>query len=172
MSDLFDGHDKTVLHVAPEPQFEVRLREALGTGYVTADLYDPRVMVKMDITAIEMPDDSFDVILCSHVLEHVDDDRRAMRELHRVLKPDGWALLLVPISGRETYENPDIIDPDERTKHFGQHDHVRRYGNDYVERLRESGFKVEVLRPSDFIDSDNLVRLGVDIEESLFCCRK
>ena len=102
-------------------------------------------MVHADITQIPFVDDSFDVILCSHVLEHVPEDRQAMRELCRVLKPDGWALLLVPISSRraETYEDATVVAPEDRERLFGQFDHVRIYGRDFKDRLEESGFHRE-----------------------------
>jgi SAM-dependent methyltransferase len=125
MTDLFDGAPKTMLHVAPEPMIQGLLKERLASGYLTADLFSPAAMVKMDITDIQYGDDTFDVIYCSHVLEHVPDDRRAMREFRRVLKPHGWAVLLVPIVISRTFEDPSITDPAERAKLFGQHDHVR-----------------------------------------------
>ena len=104
--------------------------------YVSADLDSPLAMANVDITDLPFDDESFDLILCSHVLEHVHDDRLAMRELRRVLKPDGWALLLVPISADVTFEDPSIVRPSDRLRLFGQADHVRRYGPDYVDRLR------------------------------------
>jgi SAM-dependent methyltransferase len=151
----------SMLHVGPEPVFETRFRKRLGAGYITADLYDSRAMVEMDITDIKYPDGFFDAIYCSHVLEHVTDDRRAMREFHRVLHPDGWAILLVPITAKETFEDPSITDPAERRRLFGQEDHVRRYGPDYEERLREAGFAVEVTRPEDFLSEEEMVLTGV-----------
>lgn len=113
------------------------------------------------LTDIRYPDESFDVILCSHVLEHVQDDRKAMREFHRVLKPDGWAILLVPITADKTFEDPSIVDPQARLAAFGQEDHVRRYGPDYIDRLREAGFTVEVTRPADLVAPDGIVRMGL-----------
>ncbi len=98
-TDLFDGANKKVLHVAPELVFETLLSKQLGDGYLTADLSSPDAAIQMDITDICYPDESFDVIYCSHVLEHVPDDRKAMGELFRVLKPHGWAVLLAPIGG-------------------------------------------------------------------------
>jgi len=150
-TDLFDGTPKKMLHVAPEPCFESRLKKRLGDGYLTTDLYATRAMEKMDITSIEYPDQSFDVIYCSHVLEHVQDDKRAMREFFRVLKNNGWAILLAPITAEKTFEDPSIVDPLERLKAFGQEDHVRRYGPDYVDRLREAGFSVEVTKVNDLV---------------------
>jgi SAM-dependent methyltransferase len=160
-TNLFDGRPKRVLHVAPERCFEGPLRQRLGAGYLTADLLDPRVMEQMDITDIQHPDESFDVIYCSHVLEHVPDDRRAMRELRRVLKKDGWAVLLVPITAERTIEDLTVTDPAERERLFGQHDHVRRYGPDYADRLREAGFDVAVTEVSDLLGGRDLIRVGL-----------
>jgi ubiquinone/menaquinone biosynthesis C-methylase UbiE len=160
-TDLFDGLPKKMLHVAPEHCLEPLLKKRLGNNYITADLVDPCAMVKMDITDIQYPDESFDVIYCSHVLEHVQDDRRAMREFHRVLKADGWAILLVPITAKVTFEDPSIVEPSERLKAFGQEDHVRRYGPDYVDRLREAGFKVAVTRVGDLFEENDVIRMGL-----------
>jgi len=160
-TDFFNGKPKKVLHVAPERCLEPRFRKYLGDSYITADLLNPRAMVKMDITDIRYPEESFDVIYCSHVLEHVPDDRLAMREFHRVLKENGKAILLVPITTEETFEDSSIVDPQERLKVFGQKDHVRRYGPDYVDRLREAGFKVEVTKVDDLFEKNDTIRMGL-----------
>lgn len=160
-TDLFDGRPKRMLHVAPEPCFESRLRRHLGAGYLTADLEGSGAMVRMDITDIQYPDETFDVIFCSHVLEHVPDDRKAMRECARVLKRDGWALMLVPITADRTFEDPSVTDPDERLRLFGQEDHVRRYGPDYVDRLRDSGFRVETTGTGDLVTPRQATRMGL-----------
>jgi len=138
-----------VLHFAPEPAFHEKFKSLSNLDYISADLISSRAMVKVDITDIPYEEHSFDVILCSHVLEHVQDDRKAMQELYRVLKPGGWALLQIPIqSSREkTYEDPSIVTPEERLKHFGQKDHVRIYGEDYKDRLASAGFTVKVDSP-------------------------
>lgn len=171
-TDLFDPYPKTLLHVAPERVLEAKLKRVPTLAYLTADLDDPRAMVKMDITEIPFPDNSFDVILCSHVLEHVPDDRRAMRELNRVLEPDGWAVLLVPLTAEKTFEDPSITAPEERERLFDQRDHVRRYGPDFADRLREAGFRVRVYRPSDLADAQDIVRLGLGGtgREDIFLC--
>jgi predicted SAM-dependent methyltransferase len=140
-------HDELrVLHFAPERILEKRLKSQPNLDYVSTDLERPRAMVKADITELPFPDASFDVILCSHVLEHVEDDRKAMRELHRVLKPGGWGIVVVPISSRrsETFEDPTIVAPRDRERVFGQHDHVRIYARDFGARLEEAGFTVRV----------------------------
>lgn len=173
MTNLFNGSNKKMLHVAPEPCFESQLKSRIGADYVTADLSDPRAMVTMDITNIQYPDESFDVIYCSHVLEHVQDDKKAMREFHRVLKRDGWAILLVPISGEKTIEDPTISDPSERRRLFGREDHVRRYGVDYLNRLREAGFKVKVIVQSDFLTNAESILFGItEASGEIYYCTK
>jgi SAM-dependent methyltransferase len=164
---------KRVLHVAPEACIKANLRPLVGNGYVTADLLAPNVDVQMDITEIPFPDRSFDLIYCSHVLEHVPDDRKAMRECNRVLADDGMAILIVPIMAEKTIEDPTITDPKERLRLFGQEDHVRKYGPDYSERLQEAGFRVEVITPADFLNQEEVVRFGLAHTQSrLFICRK
>jgi len=172
-TDLFKGKPLKMLHVAPEEVFEKLLSHQLGVDYLTADLFNPSAMVKMDITDIQYPDESFDVIYCSHVLEHVADDRKAMREFFRVLKPNGWAILLVPIIGKFTFEDSSITDPVERTKLFGQEDHVRNYGRDYVDRLRSVGFYVEEVLPADFLSSEEMVCMAIHAAAGeIFLCKK
>lgn len=115
-TDLFNGTPKKMLHVAPERCFEAKLKERLGDNYLTADLFNTRAIVKMDITNIKYADQSFDVIYCSHVLGHVQDDKRAIREFYRVLKNNGWAILLVPITRKKTFEDPSIVEPNRTIK--------------------------------------------------------
>lgn len=161
------------LHVAPETIIEKKLRPLIGQGYVTADIVAPDVDLKMDITDIHLPDDSFDFIYCSHVLEHVPDDRKAMREFNRVLTPTGIAILLVPITAEKTIEDPSIEDPKERLRLFGQEDHVRRYGPDYENRLREEGFQVEIIRGEDFLNSEEMETMGItSAAGELYICKK
>ena len=162
-----------MLHIAPELCFEARFRQQIGPGYLTADLMEP-ADVRMDITDIQYPNDSFDIIYCSHVLEHVPDDRKAMREFHRVLKSDGWAVFMVPITIDQTVEDPSITDPQERLRLFGQHDHVRRYGRDFVDRLKEAGFHVNVTAARDFLSDDEVVRIAIRnaLTGEVFHCSK
>jgi len=161
-SDLFNGKDKKMLHVAPEKCLEQRFRKQLGGNYFTADLLSPRVMLKMDVTNIPCHDQAFDVIYCSHVLEHVQDDKKAIREFFRVLKTDGWAILLVPITRDKTYEDSSITDPEERHRAFGQEDHARSYGRDYIDRLRQAGFTVEINTVSDLVtDRKEILAMGL-----------
>ena len=172
-TNLFDGKPKKMLHVAPEHYLESRFRQRVGAGYLTADLFNPQAMVRMDITNIDFPDQSFDVIYCSHVMEHVADDRKAMREFRRVLKHDGWAILLVPIIADKTFEDPSITSPEGRLKAFGQEDHVRIYGPDYVDRLREAGFTVEVSDVVDVAQGNEAVRMGLThASGSIYYCTR
>lgn len=159
------------MHIAPEPIIETLLKTLPNIDYLSGDLMDSRAMEKMDITDIQHPDDSFDLILCSHVLEHVPDDRKAMSEFKRVLKPGGFAMLLVPITTYQTDEDPTVTDPNERLRRFGQDDHVRRYGLDYVDRLRDTGFNVEVIPPVEQFDYEQLLRMGIPVKAPpLFIC--
>lgn len=134
-----------LLYCAPELCLQQKFQAMPALEYVSTDLYDPMVMVKMDITNIAFGDNRFDAILCCHVLEHILDDRAALKELFRVLKPGAWAILQVPISGETTFEDATITHPEERLKCFGQKDHVRIYGKDYKERLEHAGFSVKVV---------------------------
>lgn len=143
-TNLFDGKQREMLHIAPERALESKFRQLFGKNYLTADLHNPRAMVKMDITDIQYPPESFDIVYCSHVFEHVPDDMKAMAEILRVLKPGGWAILQVPIVRQQTLEDPGITTPEERERVFGQHDHVRAYGLDYKDRLEAAGFVVTV----------------------------
>jgi len=136
-----------VLHVAPEPCLRPSIQSIAGIEYITGDLLEDDVDVKLDLTDMGFSDRSFDVIICSHVLEHVPDDVRAMREMRRVLASDGWALINVPADPELTASREDaaITDPQERLAEFGQEDHVRVYSQrDFIDRLTRAGFDVSV----------------------------
>jgi SAM-dependent methyltransferase len=164
-----------LLHFAPEPSLENLIRRQHNVRYLTADLYQEGVMEKIDITAIPYPNESFDAILCNHVLEHVTEDRKAMDELYRVLRPGGWAILQVPFAQNleETFEDPDIISREDREATFGHWDHVRIYGTDYPSRLEKAGFSVELyswVNDPDPVFHDP--KLNLNREEVVFYCRK
>lgn len=154
-----------MLHIAPERALERRLRPAMAE-YVSIDVR-PGADVQGDITK-QTPFDAgwFDLVVCSHVLEHVDDDRAAMRELRRLTAPGGVTLVMVPTRDQPTIEDPSITDPKERWRRFGQWDHVRYYGPDIVDRLADASFTVETVTPSGDFE-----RLGLAPGEPLFVCR-
>ena len=140
---FFNGK-KQVLHIAPEACFIKRFEAQHGAGYITADIESPLAKVKMDIHDIPFAENTFDAVLCNHVLEHVNDDIRAMSEIRRVLKPGGFAILQVPFFNpvpEKTFEDASITDPKAREKAFGQDDHVRKYGKDYPQRMERAGLK-------------------------------
>lgn len=146
-TDLTTSHPRT-LHIAPEVCIMRHLKPHFAAHpgqYVTADLESPLADLHFDVQTIPLPDASFDAIVCNHLLEHVADDRQALGELHRILRPGGWGILLSPVDRmREaTFEDDTITDPAERTRIFGQYDHRRIYGRDYADRLREAGFEAE-----------------------------
>lgn len=145
-TDFFTKSAK-VLHIAPEQAFLKRFKKQKNIEYITADLYSPLADVKADITDLPFVDNEFDVIFCNHVLEHIPDDTKAMQELYRVMKPGGFGILQVPLdeNRKETFQDDSITDPAERTRIFGQYDHVRVYGLDYFDKLRSIGFKVEAV---------------------------
>ncbi len=134
-----------VLHIAPEQVFYTKFKQFDHWNYTTTDLYSPLADVKADICALPFEDNSYDLILCNHVLEHIPDDLKAMEELYRVLKKGGTLIAQVPLdeNAETTFEDDSITDPAERTKIFGQYDHVRVYGKDYYTRLAQVGFNIE-----------------------------
>src|SRR4029077_12956219 len=148
-TSLFAPTPKRILHVAPERCFESRLRKRFGASYITTALASPRARVRLDVTRTPFPSRSFDVIYCSHVLQYVPEDRRAMGEVLRLLGDAGWALMMVPITETRTLEDPAVVDPAARLRRFGREDQVRRYGADFEDRLREAGFDVKVTRAAD-----------------------
>jgi len=161
-----------MLHVAPEPGMESRLHDIPNLDRLTADLRPGRAMVEMDISDINFPNACFDVIYCSHVLEHVPNDHKAICELNRVLKDDGWAVIQVPLSGKHTFEDPSITDRKTRRRLFGKADHLRLYGRDFEDRLREAGFNVDVVSCADILDPEEARQLGVHPGRLIFACSR
>ena len=141
----FFSAEKKVLHFAPEQAFYKRFRDMENLDYITTDLESPMADVKADICQLPFESNDFDLILCNHVLEHIPDDLKALKELFRVMKPGGMGIFQIPldINRKNTFEDNSITDPKKRAKIFGQYDHVRIYGMDYFERLESCGFKVE-----------------------------
>jgi SAM-dependent methyltransferase len=160
-----------VLHIAPESS----LAPFLGTRarfYASVDLgLDERQpMVKSDLTRLAFRSSQFDFLYCSHVLEHVPDDRAAMRECLRVLAPTGIATFQVPMRGTRTYEDWSLVTPEQRLAAFGQRDHVRMYGSDFVERLASAGFIVDTITPEAL--SGGVHVINATWAEPIFVCRR
>jgi SAM-dependent methyltransferase len=169
-----DQHAK-VLHVAPEACFEEAFRKIPNVDYLSIDLENPRAMQKMDLTNLPLVDNSFDVIFCIHVLEHIPDAAQAIREMYRVLKPGGLGIILVPIDRNlpKTLDDPTIVTPEDRTRFYGQYDHVRQYGLDYPEYLSAGGFQVEVIENyAQRLDQASIQRHGIRDCEDLYISRK
>ncbi|MEL0643942.1 methyltransferase domain-containing protein [Olleya sp. Ti.3.14] len=140
----FFTNQKKVLHFAPEQCFLKRFRALDNIDYTTTDLLSPIADVKADICNLPFEDNSYDIILCNHVLEHIPDDTKAMQELYRVMKPGGYGIFQIPqdLTRQTTFEDDSITDKKERAEIFGQYDHVRVYGYDYFNKLRDIGFMV------------------------------
>ncbi len=167
-SDLLQHKHMDILHIAPEVSIMKRLKRV--EGYRTADLESPLADLHFDVQSIPLADASQDVVMCNHILEHVADDRRAMRELRRVLRPSGWGVLLVPQDHlrEETFEDDSITDEAERIRLFGQYDHRRVYGRDYADRLREAGFEVEAIDYASRLTPQELLLYGVKRGETIY----
>lgn len=170
-----------VLHVAPDRNLARALDAAAGVDQTKGDKFTegyeggfyPEGTVDMDITGLPFKDKSFDAVLCNHVLEHVPDDRRAISEIFRVLKTDGWAMLQVPVSyaARKTKDGSRALSPEERERRFGQFDHVRLYSrSDYPARIEEAGFKVTVVQPKEA--GIDVKRFALHPREELFIARR
>lgn len=157
-----------LLHIAPEVSLMRRFKRLYkGTDrYLTADMH-------FDVQHIPLADESVDAVICNHLLEHVDDDRLAMRELHRIMRRGGWGVVLSPVelTRATTFEDPSVTDPVARTRLFGQYDHRRVYGRDYADRLREAGFEVEVEHYARHFSDDDRRRYALR-DEPLYIVRR
>jgi len=163
-----------VLHFAPEQAFVQKFKKQKNLTYTTTDLNSPIADVKADICDLPFKDNSFDFIICNHVLEHIPDDTKAMQELYRVLAPLGTAIVQVPYDAKRaiTYEDDTITDQSERTRIFGQYDHLRVYGMDYFKKLSSIGFDVNALDYTSSISSDDIERYRLCKGELLPVCKK
>jgi SAM-dependent methyltransferase len=164
-----------VLHVAPEPQLASALKRSPNIRYISADLMGPGVMTHFDIQHMPFADETFDVVICNHVMEHVADDSVAMAAIYRILKPGGWALLQVPIALKldRTIEDPTAVTEAQRIERFGQEDHVRLYTRtDYIQRLEATGFAVKAESYPSVLGAAQVQRYGLVQEEEVFLCSK
>jgi len=165
-----DGQNLRILHIAPEKAIQAFFQTIPGVEYLSGDLVNKSAMVRMDICNINYPDESFDLIFCSHVLEHVEDDRQALREFHRVLSSQGQLMLMVPIMGEVTIEDPSVTDPAERERLYGQLDHVRAYGLDFPKIVSSQGFKVQTFEPKSYFNAAQIQEQAIDTTDRLFVC--
>ena len=172
-TDFFTKEIK-VLHFAPEQAFYKRFRNQKNLKYTTTDLESPLADVKADICNLPFEDNSFDFILCNHVLEHIPDDKKAMQELYRILKPGGTGIFQIPqdLSREVTFEDDSIVDKAERARIFGQYDHVRVYGRDYFDKLRAVGFKVDEVDYTKKISSELVEKYCLAPGEIIPVCKK
>ena len=163
-----------VLHFAPEQAFHKRFGKMKNLEYTTTDLNSPIATVKADICDLPFEDNTYDFIICNHVLEHIPDDTKAMQEIYRVLAPGGSAILQVPYEANrnKTFEDNTITDPKERAKIFGQYDHVRVYGMDYFEKLAEIGFKVQAVDYTKTLSNKEIEEFCLAKGELLPVCKK
>lgn len=164
----------SLLHIAPEQPYISRFKKLENLDYTTADLVSPIADVKTDIRDMVFDNEKFDIVICNHVLEHIDKEQVAMKEVLRVLKKGGFAILQVPIDYNRdvTYEDASITSPAEREKHFGQYDHLRVYGKDYSKRLTKAGFEVV---EDDFINNfsaEEIEKFRFDKNEIIYFCKK
>ncbi len=165
---------RSLLHFSPEWCLRDQLESCSHLRYVTSDLDETQdVDLRLDVTALALPDDSFDAVICSHVLEHVLDDGAAMRELCRVTAPGGWCLVMVPLAldRAQTYEDPSITAREDRRREFLQHDHVRLYAPDIAERLRSAGFEVEVIDLPAELGPADAARYGLLASDLILLCQ-
>ena len=163
-----------VLHVAPEQCFYKLFKNLKKINYTTFDLNSPLADIKGDICNLPFKGNSFDFILCNHVLEHINDDNKAMKELYRVLNKNGTAILQVPINQKssKTLEDSSIVDKKERIEKFGQYDHIRLYGLDYFKKLESFGFKVNPLKYSKEFTEGEIIKYGLIKDEIIPVCKK
>ncbi|MEC7478360.1 MAG: class I SAM-dependent methyltransferase [Bacteroidota bacterium] len=152
-----------VLHVAPEQVFYKKFKKLKNWEYFTFDLNSPIADIKGDLTSTNFKDESFDLIICNHVLEHIEDDKSALNEIYRILKYNGISILQVPLNvkRKNTFEDSSIKSKNQREKYFGQYDHVREYGLDFKDRVEHAGFEVEMINYSTKISQDLVIKYGL-----------
>lgn len=172
-TDFFTRQIK-LLHIAPELCFIHLFEKMKNIEYLSADLDSPLAKVKMDVLDIPFEENTFDVVFCNHVMEHVKSDIKAMMEIFRVLKQGGWAIIQSPVYPylEETLEDPGITDPSERERIYGQNDHLRKFGRDYGDRLRKAGFKVTEVDYAKELSEAVQKRYALPEDEIIYLCEK
>lgn len=173
-SDFFTAEKLNVLHIAPEQCFIHIFKKQNNLNYLTGDLESPIADIHFDLHQIPLEENRFDVVFCNHVMEHVNDPIQCMKEIYRVMKPGGWAIMQVPqdMSRAITNEDPSITSRAEREKHFWQKDHVRLFGRDYPQWLEKAGFKVAIYDTKQKFDSAVIEKYRLMKDELLYIARK
>lgn len=173
-SDFFTAKQLNVLHIAPEQCFIQLFKKQQNLNYLTGDLESPIADIHFDLHQIPLEDNRFDVVFCNHVMEHVENPIQCMKEIYRVMKPGGWAIMQVPqdMSRATTYEDSSITSPAEREKHFWQKDHVRLFGRDYPQWLEKAGFKVDVYDTKQKFESAVIDKYRLMKDELLYISKK
>ena len=171
---LTSGKETKILHFAPELLLQKMFSVITSIDYYPVDKNPNFVGIRdvVDIQKIKYPDNMFDVIICIHVMEHILDEKAAIKQMCRVLKRDGVAYINVPVRTNmaDTFENPEYNTPELRLKHYGQDDHVRIYGNDFSKRLEKGGFIVEVIQPNKVFSDKEISKFGIHRDERIYKC--
>lgn len=172
-TSLLDGVGHHVLHFAPEECLSQTLKNACGAGYISADIAPKRADIIADITKLQFAAETFEYIICNHVMEHIPMEWKAFEEIKRCLIQGGVLILTVPICWEQkTFEDDGVETEEDRVKYYGQKDHVRLYGNDVVERIEKFGFDVTLLRCNEVVNKKDISRFGFISEDSVLLCKK
>lgn len=163
-----------MLHIAPEQCFYKLFKAQKNLDYTTGDYNSPIADIHFDLHKAPFENDTFDVILCNHVLEHVEDSHQCMKELYRIMKPGGWGIFQVPLDRTRTttLEDKNITSPEDREKYYWQKDHVRLFGLDYKNKLEAAGF---IVTEDDFVNTlgtELVERYRLPAGEMIYFCRK
>ncbi len=169
-----------VLHFAPERNLSRRIKELKPGRYVMGDLFPEDLfgrnaeIQRVDATDIQFPEATFDAVICNHVLEHVPDALKALREFHRVLKPGGFAVLQTPFSNRlqRTIEDPGIDTEALRLAVYGQEDHARLFGRDFLGLIETAGLRLKLCRHTEVATEDEARYFGMNVREDFVLAEK
>lgn len=171
-TDLFSGSPKRVLHVSPYTALKRKFKKQKNLDYVTSSPDQKEEDLILDLINTHQSENSFDVVLCSHVLEHIQDDQKAISEIYRILKPGGFALFMFPVKGKVTYEDVSMVSPEDRKKYFLQEDHVRVYGEDVLFRFEKAGFEVSCVQPRECFSEAQIQKYNLFKTQRIYRCKK
>lgn len=168
--DIKSNKFKSILHVSPQYEFEEYMQALEGKEYISIDIMPKQAMLKMDLRNLDFHSDHFDLIICNHVIEQIDDEQSCIDEMKRVLKGNGIIIMQAPIALNlpKTFESEIALDNDSREKLYGQHDMLRIYGRDYAERIKLMGLNSKIISQEDFLDQEEQLTYGIDPRESVY----